>query len=195
MYSHTCRGVYIASMVYSDETKILVSMDDHIPIVEVSDSLTSSIGSDFYWLAKVACTWEHIREMCDISDKYTSSPAVQFRNKILHAILDLQSALGMQDLGLLHPVPFKDSHGAVVFVIVQYVKEAKNIQSGISLKWLNLPRLWKKKTQPVGELETLPVPDQIVFEAQEIIAYHKNSFRPLSRYCLCVVYNRLFMYR
>lgn len=60
--------------------------------------------------------------MCDISDSYTSSPAVQFRNKLLHAILDLQGALGIQDLGLLHPVPYRDSHGAIVFVITQYLK-------------------------------------------------------------------------
>ena len=60
--------------------------------------------------------------MCDISDSYTSSPAVQFRNKLLHAILDLQEALNMSDLGLLHPVPYKDTHGAIVFAITQYLK-------------------------------------------------------------------------
>ena len=70
----------------------------------------------------MACTWDHVRGMCDISDSYTSSPAVQFRNKLLHAILDLQGALGIQDLGLLHPVPYRDSHGAIVFVITQYLK-------------------------------------------------------------------------
>ena len=73
-------------------------------------------------LLQVACTWENVREMCDISDSYTSSPAVQFRNKLLHAILDLQEALNMQDLGLLHPVPYKDAHGALVFIITQYLK-------------------------------------------------------------------------
>ena len=60
--------------------------------------------------------------MVDVSDSYTSSPAIQSRNKMLHGILELQTTLGLQDLGLLHPVPYRDSHGAVVFVIVQYVK-------------------------------------------------------------------------
>ena len=60
--------------------------------------------------------------MCDIFDSYTSSPAVQFRNKLLHAILDLQEALNMTDLGLLHPVPYKDTHGAIVFAVTQYLK-------------------------------------------------------------------------
>lgn len=183
MFSYICRGVYIASMVYSDDGKVLVSVDDHIPIIEVSDSHSSTVGADFVWLAKVACTWEHVRVMCDVSDNYTSSPAVQFRNKLLHAILDLQEALGMQDLGLLHPVPYKDKHGAIVFVIVQYLREAKPPQMGTtSLKWSNLPRLWKRRSPLTsGDLDTLPVPDQIIIDAQEIIAYHTNSTRKLSK--------------
>ena len=102
---------------------MLVTTDENVPIAEVSDSTSTSIGSDFVWLANLACTWEHVQAMCDISDSYTSSPAVQFRNKLLHAVLDFQNALGITDLGLLHPVPYKDAHGAIVFVIVQYVKD------------------------------------------------------------------------
>ena len=115
-------GVYIASLVYSDETKILVTTDDNVPIVEVSDATSSSIGSDFVWLANLACTWEQVQAMADITENYTSSPAVHFRNKLLRAILDLQNSLGIVDLGLLHPVPYKDAHGAIVFVIIQYAK-------------------------------------------------------------------------
>ena len=70
----------------------------------------------------MACTWDQVKGMAEISENYTSSPAIHSRNKMLHAILELQTALGLQDLGLLHPVPYRDSHGAVVFVIVQYVK-------------------------------------------------------------------------
>lgn len=121
------RGVYIASMVYSEETKILVTGEDILPIVEVSDSTSSSIGADFVWLANLACTWEHVQAMCDISDRYTSSPAVQFRNKLLHAVLDLQNALGITSLGLLHPVPYKDLHGAIVFVIIKYTMDVSGL--------------------------------------------------------------------
>ncbi len=39
--------------MYSDEGKIVVTVDDNIPIVEVSDSPSSSVGADFVWLAKV----------------------------------------------------------------------------------------------------------------------------------------------
>ncbi len=170
--------MYIASLVYSDDNKILVTLDDHIPILEVSDSDPSKVGPDFVWLAKVACTWENIRAMCETSDSYTSSPAVQFRNKLLHSVLALQEALGVQDLGLLHPVPYKDKHGATVFVLVQYLNEAKLRSS--SFKWSSLPRLRKKRAQ-VGELDTLPVPDQLIIEANEITDYHTNSTRKLDK--------------
>lgn len=171
-------GVYIASLVYSEDSKILVTLDEHIPILEVSDSDPSKAGPDFVWLAKVGCTWENVRAMCESSDSYTSSPAVQFRNKLLHAVLALQESLGMQDLGLLHPVPYKDKHGATVFVLVQCLKEAKLRSS--SFKWMSLPRLRKRKAQ-AQELDALPVPDQLVLEAHEITDYHMNSTRKLDK--------------
>ena len=192
VYLCTCRGVYISSLVYSDEDKILTTVDDQIPIVEVSDSHSSNVGSDFVWLAKVACSWKHVKSMSSTTEQFVSSPAVQFRHKLLSAVLALQAALGIANLGLLHPIPFKDSHGAIVFVIVHYCKEPTSLQTKGPLKWSNLPRLRRKRSQQpllapgsgVGtpeELESLPVSDRIVVDADEIIAHHKNSTSSLTR--------------
>ena len=104
--------------------------DDIIPIVEVSEAMSASIGADFVWLASLSCTWEQVQAMCDLSDDYTSSPSVQFRNKLLHAVLDLQHALGVNDIGCLHPVPYKDMHGAIVFVAVQYTMDVSGGRGG-----------------------------------------------------------------
>ena len=41
--------------MYSDEERVLVTVDDNVPVLEVSDSNSTSIGSDFAWLAKVQC--------------------------------------------------------------------------------------------------------------------------------------------
>ena len=123
LFLHMCSGVYIASLFYSDESRLLVTTDDHIPIVDVADATGTAIGQDFVWLANLACTWENVQAMTDITDACTTSPAIQFRNMLLHAVLDLQNALEVMDLGLLHPVPYKDSQGAIVFVIVQYTKD------------------------------------------------------------------------
>ena len=176
--------------MYSKDDKILTTTDDQIPIVEVSDSHSSNIGSDFVWLAKVACTWKHIRSMSSTTEQFTSSPAVQFRHKLLCAVLDLQTALGITNLGLLHPIPFKDTQGATVFVITHFCKDPKTLQIGSSLKWSNLPRLRKRRTQPLPssgmitpeEMESLPVSDKIVVDAEEVIAHHKNSTSALTRY-------------
>lgn len=191
--------MYISSLIYSDDDKILTTVDDQIPIVEVSDSHSSNVGSDFVWLAKVACTWKHVKSMSVTTEQFVSSPAVQFRHKLLCAVLNLQAAIGIPDLGLLHPIPFKDSQGAIVFVIVNYCKEPNALQTKGSLKWSNLPRLRRKRMQPVlipgtgagaavggggsipEELEQLPVSDRIVVDAEEVIAHHKNSTSTLTR--------------
>ena len=59
-------------------------------------------------------------------------------------------------------------------------KDVRSIQSS-SLKWTSLPRLWKKRPQPSDNLQSVPVPDQLILDAQELIAHHENSTRPLSR--------------
>jgi hypothetical protein len=125
LYSDLYRGVFLASLVYSEDSKILVTNDDIVPIVEVSEAMSASISTDFVWLASLSCTWEQVEAMCTLSDDYTSSPSVQFRNKLLHAVLDLQHALGISDIGRMHPVPYKDMHGAIVFVAVQYTMDVR----------------------------------------------------------------------
>lgn len=60
-------------------------------------------------------------------------------------------------------------------------QDIRSIQSS-SLKWMSLPRLWKKRPQAsAGDLQAIPVPDQLILDAQEIIAHHNNSTRPLTR--------------
>lgn len=173
-------GVYLGSLIYCDSDKILVTVDDRIPIVQISDSPTSTIGGDFAWLSKVSCTWEHVKGMCEISDDYTSSPAVQFRNKLLHGMLDMQTSVGLQNLGLLYPIPYKDQQGSILLLTVQCVQDYGNPVAS-TLKWGNLFRLLKKHSLSTLTNEVLSLPEQIITDAQEIIAYHVNSMRPLSR--------------
>ena len=40
--------------MHSEEGRILVTVDDYLPIIEISDSHPSSIGTDFSWLTKVS---------------------------------------------------------------------------------------------------------------------------------------------
>ena len=53
-----------------------------------------------------------------------------------------------------------------------------------SLKWSDMSKLWRRRATPskgVG-LEAFPVPEQLVLDAQEMIAHHHTSARPLDKY-------------
>lgn len=47
-------GLYLALLMYTDDEKVLVTFDDYLPIVEVTESYnTQTIKQDFLWLSKV----------------------------------------------------------------------------------------------------------------------------------------------
>ena len=53
-------GLYFALLMYSDDEKVLVTVDDYLPIVEVADSFNSqTIKQDFLWLSKVGGGRKH----------------------------------------------------------------------------------------------------------------------------------------
>ena len=47
-------GLYFALLMYTDDEKVLVTVDDYLPIVEVVESFNNqTIKQDFLWLSKV----------------------------------------------------------------------------------------------------------------------------------------------
>jgi ankyrin repeat and fibronectin type-III domain-containing protein 1 len=59
-------------------------------------------------------------------EKKTTS-AIHFRTKLLTAIYQMQSALGITDLGQFYHKPLKDSHGTVVLSCILNVKVSFNL--------------------------------------------------------------------
>lgn len=51
------RGVYLASLLFTDDEKLLVTLDENIPIIEVDDNHPSTFLQDFCWLMKVHALW------------------------------------------------------------------------------------------------------------------------------------------
>lgn len=47
------RGVYLASILFTDDEKLLVTLDENIPIIAVDDNHPSTFLQDFCWLMKV----------------------------------------------------------------------------------------------------------------------------------------------
>lgn len=109
-------------MLFSED-KILVTTEDCLPVVEIDENFSSNLHQEFLWFMKVASTWEDIDTMrLDIDRSNASSSSVVFRGQMLNAAAQLQSALGIQDLGQLYYEPVKDQHGSTVITIINQIK-------------------------------------------------------------------------
>lgn len=180
------RGVYLASLLFTDDEKLLVTLDENIPIIEVDDNHPSTFLQDFCWLMKVACTWKDVKKLKQEIEKKSSSTSVLFRCKLLQAADTLQGALGKQDLGRLHYKPVKDRNGSTLIVAVNYVIHASSFRPRImSLKWLSLSKLQKKiQNTPLQaglQDELFSASEMLLSSVQEKIQYFENSKKCLER--------------
>lgn len=79
-----------------------------------------------------------------------------------------QLATGVQDLGLLYPVPYFEA-GTTVLVIVNSLDQPRSSQ-GQSLKWSTVSKLCRKKSStqvPASVLQVAgPIPDRLALDAQ-----------------------------
>ncbi|KAI2804518.1 Ankyrin-repeat and fibronectin type III domain-containing 1 [Blomia tropicalis] len=138
------RGIFFASLIYH-EHRVLVTNDEVLPIIEIDDIYPSTLQNDFYWLLKIACTWDDIKMFRRDMEKSQSSVA-HFRTRILLAIEQMQSSLGLSDLGQLFYKPLRDSEGTVVLCTIRALSDPKQI-SCLSLRWLPLVKLHKRMYQ------------------------------------------------
>ncbi|XP_067616980.1 ankyrin repeat and fibronectin type-III domain-containing protein 1 isoform X1 [Eurosta solidaginis] len=171
---HLRRGIYLASIIYCED-KVLVTSEDFLPVIEIDETYSSSLHSDYHWLMKVACTWDDVKSLrTDMERNLTS--AVHFRTKLLSAVCQLQSTLGLNDLGQLFYKPLRDSHGTVVLTCIQAVKSQKTV-SILNSRWLPLNKLQKKI---VALLEDYNIHDMLISSIAEQIHYHQASMQRLS---------------
>ncbi|KAG6448983.1 hypothetical protein O3G_MSEX005796 [Manduca sexta] len=123
---------------------------------------------------KVSCSWDDVKALRSDMEKHTSS-SIHFRLKLLTAAAQMQSALGIQDLGQLYHKPLRDSHGTVVLSCVNSVKSAKSI-SALNSRWAPVTKLRRRvlsEDNTIGEL--------LMASVHEQIAYHQVSRVQLCR--------------
>lgn len=174
---HLKRGIYVATIIYHDD-KIMVTTEDHIPIVEVDENFPSNYQQDFLWFMKVAKTWEDVDLLrTDLSHSNSSSATVLFRNKLLAAVTHLQSVLCVQDLGQLYFEPIRDNHGTMIWLLMNHVKEPRMLPS-TAVKWIPLNRMLKRKSMSV---ETPSASDLLMNSLPEKLVHHRSSTTPLKR--------------
>lgn len=108
---------------------------------------------------QISCMWDDVKLLrADMEKKATA--ANHFRIKLLTAIYQMQSALGITDLGQFYHRPLKDSHGTVVFssilrVKVRYAIFHHKIFASFFCEFSKPPAAWIirkriKTTTPIG---------------------------------------------
>lgn len=169
------RGVYLAAVFHYKEN-ILVTAEDQIPLVEIQ-CCSTSITQDFLWFAKLSCAWQQVPWLQQSLASAHSSPSslLQNRHNILKAVSQLQSSLGMMDLGQVYYEPLKDRQGNVLLVAL---KDFSHLPSPPDppLHWMPLARLEKNRSRT----PLLPEPtamDMLYEQLKEKLSYHRRSIQ------------------
>lgn len=170
------RGVYFACLVFHED-KILVTTEEFPPVVEIDDTYPASVNNDFHWLMKIGCTWSDVKTLRQDMERNSSSSNSHFRIKLLQAAAQLQSALGLQDLGQLHYQPLKDKNGTMVISSTCHLANIKAIPSSMNFKWLPLSKLQRR----VFNHEESNAGDLLLASLQEQINFLHDSNRSLRR--------------
>lgn len=174
------RGVFLASLLYNED-KILVTPEETLPILEVDETYPSSLHTDFHWLMKVACTWEDVKPLRQDMEKSPSSSNVHLRSRLLQAVEQMQTALGIQDLGQLFYKPIKDTEGTIVLCTVKHIADTKGMVP-LSVRWLPLSKIQRKLSNSSSETTEPPGASEILLSSlQEMINYNQTSGTCLSR--------------
>ncbi|CAN8003016.1 unnamed protein product [Ixodes hexagonus] len=173
------RGVYLACLFYNED-RILVTTEETLPILEVDDSFPASLQTDFHWMMKVACTWDDVRTLRQDMEKSHSSSNVHFRSKLLQTVEQMQSALGVQDLGQVYYKPLRDYEGTTVLCVVKYVSEPKTV-SALSVRWIPLAKI-QRRIPSVSDGGELPSASELLVSSlTEMMTYNQASCKPLAR--------------
>lgn len=173
------RGVYLACLFYNED-RILVTTEETLPILEVDDSYPASFQTDFHWLMKVACTWDDVKTLRQDMEKSHSSSNVHFRSKLLQTVEQMQSALGVQDLGQVYYKPLRDYEGTAVLCVAKYVSEPKTV-SALSVRWIPLAKIQRRMPSVSDGGELPSASELLVSSIQEMMTYNQTSSRPLPR--------------
>ncbi|KAJ7984530.1 hypothetical protein DPEC_G00355760 [Dallia pectoralis] len=171
------RGLYLTAIFYRDDN-VLVTPEDHIPIVEIDDSYSSSLMQDFLWFMKVSYLWEEIPwlQQCLSPSQSSCSCTLQTRLKMLQAISQLQGMLGTQDLGQVYFEPIKDKHGNALLVLLRDMSTCPNLDG---VKWTQLCKLQLQR-KSISSPEEPTALDVLLITLHEKLSYHRRSRNLLS---------------
>eukprot|EP00117_Sycon_ciliatum_P011904 scpid10771/ scgid2948/ Ankyrin repeat and fibronectin type-III domain-containing protein 1 len=154
-FTHTLqpRCLYLAMVFVTDNGRILLTMDGHLPILLVDDGTCfrpSQSTADILWFLKVASSWQGIHQLKEaLSAVSTATNSVSLRSKLLASVIQAQLSLSHMTLGQLHHQVFTDTSGVAVMATVLHVD--KSHTSTASLRWVSFQRFFQKRAAPPAE--------------------------------------------
>ncbi|XP_044576765.1 uncharacterized protein LOC123259979 isoform X3 [Cotesia glomerata] len=169
------RGIYLACILYH-ENKVLVTNEDFLPVIQIDETYPNCIYNNFYWLMKVSYIWDNLKTLKQDMEKNYESSINHFKLKYLQASVQMQAALGIQNLGEIYYMPIKDSQGTVVISTINHIICPKSV-SLLNCRWLPLSKVMKKTIIH----EESNVSDILMSSIQNKITYHQLSSIKLNR--------------
>uniref|UniRef100_A0AC34QC80 Fibronectin type-III domain-containing protein n=1 Tax=Panagrolaimus sp. JU765 TaxID=591449 RepID=A0AC34QC80_9BILA len=138
------RGIYLASIIYTED-KVLCTVDDCLPIIQIDENIISITNDDIGWLMKLSMGWDQVANLQDSMGGAWSSNW-PLRAKILEAVASMHNALGVKDIGRIHYMPLIYSNITTFLISIHFVTESQAMQSqGLAMRWMRLTKLIRKK--------------------------------------------------
>ncbi|CAI5454469.1 unnamed protein product [Caenorhabditis angaria] len=166
------KGIYLASLVYT-EGKVLCTVDDCLPILQIDENVTSISKDDHHWLIKMSMCWDRKNNLMETNPSaFSNNIALSFRTKLINATAAMQAALGMENIGHVHYLPIV--HENCIFLLtVRFVDSNSQVQC-LTLRWVTFDKLLRKR-MPTPAIDTLTK------ETVNILNFFESSQIPLKR--------------
>ncbi|ULT82585.1 hypothetical protein L3Y34_012087 [Caenorhabditis briggsae] len=169
---HVHHGVYLAALIYT-EGKVLVTVDDCVPIVPVDENVTQVSKDDHHWLIKMSMCWDQINGLMDVNPSaYSNNVSLSFRSKLINAAFSMQEALGIRNIGHIHYMPLIYDN-CFFLLTVRFIEPTVTFQT-ITLRWMPFNKLLRKKMPT-------PAVDNMTKQLLNILNFYEASQIQLQR--------------
>ncbi|KRZ19181.1 Ankyrin repeat and fibronectin type-III domain-containing protein 1 [Trichinella zimbabwensis] len=173
-------GSFLSVILYKGD-KVMCTLDDQIPTVEICDSLPTAVNAEFQWFLKVTTSSERLPSVPLFGrDDFSNFGSLTFRLKLLDTIRCLKAGLGMNNLGSAYHQPLYDADGNIIFVMVKNVAHSKPLQ-GLILKWQQIDKLPKRISSESTTEEILLNNIEASKLYTKCIKFHKQSLNKLGK--------------
>uniref|UniRef100_A0A914L9Y1 Probable inactive acireductone dioxygenase n=1 Tax=Meloidogyne incognita TaxID=6306 RepID=A0A914L9Y1_MELIC len=125
--------LYLATLFYTENGRILCTVDDCLPVICVDENFTGNglNPDEFHWLLKLSLCWNQLKQLQNaLLSCNTASANCSIRIRLLEAASAMHNALGVKDIGRLHYVPLQPRPDNDVMLAAQ----------GLALRWMRLSK-------------------------------------------------------